>query len=193
MALPELQSVAFFIPDGAGNVDVVTVDACVSESHLRANTVTDHPVEEGAPISDHSRPEAARVQLECVVSNTPLGGAAGYDYAAGFWQRLEDLSDTPRLIDVATVRKRYTSMAIENVSSPVDVQSSQALKFTVALKHVRIVKNKLTRTVRAKDPRAQSKKKMGTVMSFELEDNRTTAAKLYDTMTGKPYYGEVLR
>lgn len=53
-------------------IDTIEIDACLDESHTLANTVTDHPVEDGANISDHSRPNPDVVSLHCYVSNTPL-------------------------------------------------------------------------------------------------------------------------
>ena len=50
----------------------VYIDSCLEETHQFNNQVTDHPVESGANISDHSRPEPDRVTLRCFISNTPL-------------------------------------------------------------------------------------------------------------------------
>lgn len=53
-------------------IDTITIDAVKEETHTLANTVTDHPVEEGFNVSDHSRPEPDVVTLQCFISNTPL-------------------------------------------------------------------------------------------------------------------------
>ena len=68
-----IDPVAFFIPDGAGGTDTLVVDACVKEDHALENATTDHPVEEGYNVTDHSRPQPRRLSLECVVSNSPIG------------------------------------------------------------------------------------------------------------------------
>lgn len=52
--------------------DMINVDACLDETHQLSNTVTDHPVEEGFNVTDHSRPNPDRVTLRCFISNTPL-------------------------------------------------------------------------------------------------------------------------
>lgn len=52
--------------------DSIEVDSCLEETHTFSNTVTDHPVEEGFNITDHSRPDPDSVVLRCFVSNTPL-------------------------------------------------------------------------------------------------------------------------
>lgn len=50
----------------------VRIDATVSESHVFANTVTDHPIERGAALTDHVRPNPARLTITGMVSNHPF-------------------------------------------------------------------------------------------------------------------------
>src|SRR5688572_17364720 len=52
--------------------DIVTIDACLDETHTLDVEITDHEVEEGFAVSDHARPKPTIVQLRCFVSNTPL-------------------------------------------------------------------------------------------------------------------------
>lgn len=63
---------ALFITKMESDDGIVEVDACLDESHQLSNTITDHPVEQGFNVTDHSRPEPSRVSLRCFVSNTPL-------------------------------------------------------------------------------------------------------------------------
>lgn len=167
----------------------IAADAVKSETHTGANTVTDHPVEEGVNISDHSRPEADRLQVEMIVSDTPLslvqmqraqqfmqqngvgsvlnpfGGsqsiAAVPGYSAAVLQKLWDLKDSGTLVQVVTSIRYYRSMMIETISVPRDAKTNSALRCTIGFKFVRIVQNKLTRRVVAKDTRVGSKVKTG--------------------------------
>jgi hypothetical protein len=50
----------------------VSLDATLSQVHESANTVTEHPVESGANMSDHIRPDLDTLSLEGVISNTPV-------------------------------------------------------------------------------------------------------------------------
>lgn len=164
----------------------ITMHATVNETHTLSNAITDHPVESGANISDHSRPEPEVVALECRISNTPLtpgqraqavkageftvqstGGAAvgaigateGYAYQQ--WRKLRDLRDAGTLVTVSTTMGDYTSMAIQSITVPRNAKNYDAVAFSITFKKVRIVQNKLTRSVVAKDPRAQKKKSAG--------------------------------
>lgn len=169
--LPRTQSLVLLVPDGSGGTDVLTVDACLTENHQLQETVTDHPVERGVRITDHVRPEPRRLTLECVVTNTPVrGNTPGLDYAGGFWKRLVDLYESPRIIEVQTLRDYYPSMVVEAVTAPVDAKTAQALVFTVQLKQVRVVENKLTRVVMAKDTRAHRTRKAGGATTSAVSD-----------------------
>ena len=165
VTLPAIQQVVITIPDGSGGVNPITIDACVTESHSLTNTLTDNPVEQGAPITDHSRPEPRKITLDCVVSNTPLVGnnGDGYNYAFNAWQQFVTLWQQPQLVTVSTIRDYYPSMGIESVTSTVDAKTSQILKFTVALKQVRVVQNKLTQIVVSKSKKAQPSNSQGGV------------------------------
>jgi len=50
----------------------ILFDATVRDTHEASATITEHPVEEGANISDHVRPDLDRVTLSVVVSNKPI-------------------------------------------------------------------------------------------------------------------------
>lgn len=63
---------ALFITKLESDNSVIEVDSCLDETHQLTNTITDHPVEQGFNVTDHSRPEPDRVSLRCLVSNTPL-------------------------------------------------------------------------------------------------------------------------
>lgn len=57
--------------DEAGAPYFISVDATLGATHAYNNTVTDHPVEKGANLTDHVRPDPARLQITGQVSNTP--------------------------------------------------------------------------------------------------------------------------
>lgn len=53
-------------------IDTIAVDAIVRETHRFAGEATTHPVEEGGDVSDYYRPAPRAVQLEGVITDTPL-------------------------------------------------------------------------------------------------------------------------
>lgn len=159
----------------------VTVDATPTEQHEYVNSVTDHPVEAGFNVTDHSRPEPDQVTFECLISDTPLsldqlqrasnsGAAAlGVDtdivavpgYSKKALDDLRQLQLSGVLCTVSTTLKTYTSMMIVSISVPRDSKTFAALRFNMTMKYVRIVQNKLTTVRKATDPRVQPKKAQG--------------------------------
>jgi hypothetical protein len=63
---------ALFVTKLESDTAVIEVDSCLDETHTLTNVITDHPVEHGFNVTDHSRPEPDKVSLRCFVSNTPL-------------------------------------------------------------------------------------------------------------------------
>lgn len=58
--------------DEAGAVVSAVFDVDLQETHEGNNIITEHPVEDGADISDHIRPQLKRFTVEGFVSDTPL-------------------------------------------------------------------------------------------------------------------------
>ena len=75
-------------------------------------------------------------------------------------------------------------MGVENVSRAIDVKTANAVAFSMTLKQIRIVRNKLTQVVRTAVPKGQPKKKAGAVMTFTLDeaDDRGALEKIVDAV-----------
>lgn len=56
----------------SGEFHFVRFDAVSAETHEALMTLTSHPVEEGANVTDHARPENKQLSIEAYVSNKPL-------------------------------------------------------------------------------------------------------------------------
>lgn len=171
-------------------IDTIQIDAATAITHDLSSTITDHPVEDGANISDHSRPDPERVSLDCIVSATPLGGASSRVVDQNHirltvtsndqdpkrpreaYDRLLKLRTDGTLITVVTPLRQYNNMAIESISIPESAQfnAATALRFSIKLKRIRIVQNKLTRTVVAR-PSAQGKVKGGAQVAKKADES----------------------
>ncbi len=55
-----------------GQLGAITLDAALSEIHHLGATVTDHPIEIGPNVADFIRPEPYSLEIEGVISNTPI-------------------------------------------------------------------------------------------------------------------------
>lgn len=76
-----------FLPEDAGQP--ITAQITLEEMHHDEMTITEHPVEVGAPISDHAYMRPAEVVIRCMWSNSPskpqgmIGQAVGAASAIG--------------------------------------------------------------------------------------------------------------
>jgi hypothetical protein len=81
---PQLQPISFVFNAGAlglgllktpdrVRLDVITVDATMQETHTFEADITEHPVEQGANITDHIRPKLKHYSIDGIISNTPIG------------------------------------------------------------------------------------------------------------------------
>lgn len=161
MTLPEPPVIAW----SEGEADYVIVfDAITSDTSEVTATLTTHPVEAGADVSDHKRPGPRRLTLEAIVSNSPLGdvpesGLGPSDvrllsdgtYTAPF-DRVRDVAESLRylvesdiLVSVSTAVADYDALSLVAVSSP-KTDATDSVRFTIDAEEVRIVE---TRTVAA--------------------------------------------
>ncbi len=83
----------------SGESGVVTFDATITEHHLTSAEASEHPVEDGANVSDHVHPNNDRITLEVAISNTPLGSTASH--MDGATAQIQGAS-----ISIATPRRR---------------------------------------------------------------------------------------
>lgn len=166
---------------------VVEIDSIISELHGLSSTVTDHPVEKGANISDHARPEPDMVHLECLITNHPFSqnqqerpirqGSTTItsnqpeevpDRASVTYEQLKVLRDTSALLTVQTTLRQYDSVVLQSLTAPRDSGTFNALRFTASFKTIRVVQNKFTKApARKNTPGGSPKQKLGAVTAKE--------------------------
>lgn len=74
---------------------------------------------------------------------------------------LRQIKDQGKVITVTTQIYVYTNMIMTNLAVPRDGKTGDVALFTASFKQIKIVKNKTTRKVQAKEPKAQPKAKAG--------------------------------
>ena len=190
-------------------IDSVELDASIRETHTGEVELTDHPVEEGANITDHSRPKPIGLAIDGVITNTPISrtkqantrtilgvtftssaAVANYiqgrpGYAEAAYAKLEDLRLKGNVITVVTNLKTYTSMVMTSLSIPRDKNTGDALSFSAQFRQVIIVKNKTTRKVVSKVAKPKtSTGKQPTKTPTDAQQKKSILYKL-DESTGK--------
>lgn len=180
----------------------LALDCTVTETHTATSTVTEHPVESGANITDHIRPDPVQLSITGIVSDTPLGSkqiqraievggasvqvtqqeppssATGFGRAA--WAKLDAIRTAAKPVKVVTRDKTYDSMALVSLSVPKESKTGGALYFTAQFKQVRIVYNRTTRVVVAKAPKAHKKQDTGKQPTAAVEQPKSYSSELRD-------------
>jgi hypothetical protein len=161
----------------------LTIDAVLSETHTISAEVTDHPVEQGFNVTDHIRRLPDSITLECIVTDAPFDPVEGDEPPSSTaYAYLNAIVGGSELINVVTSVRTYESMAVTSISITRDARTARALKFTAQLRQVRVVENRLTRVVVARDPRAGKKVKLGAVTPANPERKKTVARRLAETL-----------
>lgn len=140
-----------------GEEVALDLDVILSETPTGEAVVTDHPVEDGADVSDNIRARPMGLSIEAVVTNSPLDAAPAklrYNAAARpprmefsetfstenrtAWvdQSMERVRQAGLLCRVVTKRREYTDMALTSYSPPADKATGDALRFSASFRKV---------------------------------------------------------
>ncbi|MGK8887360.1 phage baseplate protein [Burkholderia gladioli] len=143
---------------GGKKIGGVAISATIEEIYSDNVTITEHPVEKGAPINDHAYVRPREVVMKCGWSNadySALLGAASVSfdptgantmatgtYVDAIYSKLLKLQADRQPIDVTTTRRKYQNMLIQGLTVVTDQKTSSALMVTATLKQVIIVSTK---------------------------------------------------
>lgn len=120
-------------------------DVVVEEHHTDTMSITDHPVETGAPISDHAFVNPAEVSLHVAWSNSK---SIANSIVSGslFSGTINDVNDVYRQLlalqksaatfDLVTGKRTYSDMLIKSLAVTTDKDTENALSVTAVLRQV---------------------------------------------------------
>lgn len=131
---------------------IIIPDCAIEEMHRDRMTITNHPVEQGAAITDHAYSEPAEVMLRYGWSNSSPANAlisgfglignfnpAGEDYVKDVYTLLRGLKDTRDPFDLVTGKRRYSNMLMTELSVTTDSHSEFTLIANIVCKQVILV------------------------------------------------------
>lgn len=151
-----------------GNIGGISIACTFSERLVDTLQVTEHPVEQGAEISDHtyvkmpevsmrvgwsnSQSDGALADLTALLSvfdsQTPQAIAGGQisvaDYVGGVYANLLALQQQQTLFTLQTSIRQYTSMVMTLLDLKRDPRSMQALFCDVVFRQLRVVSTSAT-------------------------------------------------
>ncbi len=187
------------------------IEVTVGEQHNYKNEVTDYPVENGMNISDFIQQRPEHITIEGIISRTPLPTNVGLETfltGAGFnrtQNALETLLDiagyklpkqvgqqliveragTPKIIDIVSLLRIYTSMVCISLTIPYSQRNGEALRFTMEFKHIATVVSKTVvidnvSTLNNKAPNVENAGPPTKKAGVQVTKNTTVANKLLD-------------
>jgi hypothetical protein len=106
----------------------------ISEGFEKAITITDHPVEEGFNISDHTEPKAQYITIQVNIVRPT------FERAQKVVDDLEKKMMDAEKVSYQTGKKIYTNLLIESMALSRDSKINNGYSGTIELKKVRIAK-----------------------------------------------------
>lgn len=126
----------FFLPDDR----VFQFDVTTTEEPRRSSLVTEHPSQNGVPVSDNVRRNLRTLGLSCVLTDTPFNANENTPEARaqGLYQELIEIQESGTLLTVVTALEVLESMVIESMSAPYSTGQGDSIAVALQLKERRI-------------------------------------------------------
>lgn len=128
----------------------IVLDCTIEEEGIDELTITDHPVEQGAAITDHAfvNPPGIRIYGKC--SNSSQFADGDENYCTTVYKAILDLQSQRIPFDVLTPQRQYSNMLIKSISKHTDEKTENALELTITCRNIIIVQT-VTTTVPKND------------------------------------------
>jgi hypothetical protein len=116
-------------------------DAYLKMTHTSRLTITEHPVQTGAALTDHAFLQPRELSMDIGMSNVatsfvPGQFSGGYSRSVNAFQVLKDLQASRVSIQLHTRLGLYKNMLIEVLSAPDDYMTLNGLRATVTFREI---------------------------------------------------------
>jgi hypothetical protein len=135
----------------------ISIQATLEEILTDNLNVTEHPVEQGAAITDHAYKMPSEVVLRCGWSNSSLESLSGAasaifnggslpnaTYVSSIYSQLLALQESRVPFDITTSRRKYSNMLITGLQVTTDNRSNQILMVQATCRQILIVNTQAT-------------------------------------------------
>jgi hypothetical protein len=118
------------------DLEELTLDAAVSETHSGDAEVTEHPVERGANVVDHVRVKQDVLKIEGIITDTPIGafGDAGRSQSA--YETLLGIKNAGAPVYVSTPLREYSEMVMASLEVPRDAKTGAGVRFSASFRKI---------------------------------------------------------
>lgn len=136
---------AFFTPKRS--IGTFSAYITIDERHHDELVITDHPVEQGATISDHAYKKPAEVTMTIGWSNSSLSAIGSLqfgNYSSFVYEQLLALQAQRIPTDISTGKRRYKNMLIQSISVTTDAKAENSMIASLHCREVIIVQTVTT-------------------------------------------------
>lgn len=127
------------------SVGGITPDITIEESHQDQLVITDHPVEQGATISDHAYKLPAQVMVTYGwTPGGPTNASLASDFLNTLYAKILAIQTAVSLFQVFTGKRIYNNMLMQGVTLTTDKNTENALVVRMLCREIPLVQ---TRTV----------------------------------------------
>ena len=177
-----IEQLSLIFSDTQNRMGELIIDGFLSETYEFCNELTTHPVESGYSFVDHIHNKPISLQLEGVISNTPMSfiGLQAIKSATNFFNgksndllseaflKIEDIFAKREVLTICTSMKEYQNMVLESLT--IEKNNNACLRFSCTAKQIRVVEQMFIKIVeKPKIKRAQEKVKMLKILPKTLE------------------------
>jgi len=113
-------------------------DVVVEEHHEDSLEITEHPVEQGAAISDHAFAHPKRVSISAAIADSDTASARE------MYDKLLELQAKREPFDISTGKRLYLNMLIEHLAVTTTAASEHSFQFTAECREVILVSSRTT-------------------------------------------------
>lgn len=144
----------------------VVIQASIEEVMTDTLQVTEHPVELGAPITDHAYNRPSEVVIRAGWTNSSVdslidtatrlfggGEVSDSDTVGGVYSQLLALKESREPFDITTTKRQYRNMLMTSLAVTTDQKTGNVLMVTATCRQVFIVKTQAT-TLPAREAQA---------------------------------------
>lgn len=140
---------AFFSPRRSINSSMgsFSLYVTIEERHHDELVITDHPVEQGAAISDHAYKKPSELTMTIGWSNSSLASIGTLqfgNYSSSTYSDLLTLQKQRIPFDVSTGKRKYSNMLIQTLDTTTDAKTENSLIVTLHCREVIIVQTTTT-------------------------------------------------
>lgn len=136
------------VSDNVGTLTVISdkriggifPDVTIEEQHSDDLVITEHPVMQGAQITDHAYKNPARVTMIVGWSDSskhkPLQGGAAVDDIAAAYSYLLTLQASRQPFDIVTTKRAYSNMLLQSLNTVTDQQTNSVLRVVAVFRQI---------------------------------------------------------